>query len=90
MVPNGSQRITLHTLMSRRERPSSFTPSSCPSSLPTLSFRVALSLVAAALAAIPVRWFRSHLTLLALWDPCFGSSGDCLSRVSLETVLSLS
>lgn len=50
-VPNGSQRITLHTLMSRRERPSSFTPSSCPSSLPTLSFRVALSLVAAALAA---------------------------------------
>lgn len=39
------------TLMSRRERPSSFTPSSCPSSLPTLSFRVALSLVAAALAA---------------------------------------
>ena len=41
----------LHTLLSRRERPSSFTPSSCPSSLPTLSFRVALSLVAAALAA---------------------------------------
>ena len=92
MVPNGSQRITLHTLMSRRERPSSFTPSSCPSSLPTLSFRVALSLVAAALAAW-VSCICPHLTLLALWDPCFGSCGDCLSRVSLEsleTVLSLS